>query len=515
MLFLFGTAFFSPLLVRPAEARDIYVRLAASPPKIALSSDGTMTLTDSAGKKHSLKKSAALTRSGASAAVGKKRYSLPARISSPGLLRYNGRKYRGTFLLTRSFVLINVLDVEDYVRGVVPAEAGSDRPKEYLKVQAIISRTYGLRQSLTRASRGFDVTDTTSDQVYKGAGAETPLTDQAVRETAGEVLTHENALALAPFHSDSGGHTAASSHVWTEDIPYLRGVREAVAYRSPNANWTARLTAAQVQAALKKMGCDVGQVRTIRVAKADSAGRAVALAFTGSRGTASVKASGFRIAAGPNLLKSTMLGAPSAPSGKPAQTPFPTDITAKTPTDILPKTPPAARNRTPDRTPSKTPAKAPVPVSDTPLSKIEETLLTQMITDGVFSPEELVDMLKNLNKKRGYLYIGRQKKAEAQAPVTQAPVKAQAPVKTRAPLNISALLKMPAAPAPAESAWTGRTSSGQEIPVENGVFVFRGRGWGHGVGLSQWGAMAMAGQGWTAGRILEHYYPGTAVKRFQ
>jgi stage II sporulation protein D len=57
--------------------------------------------------------------------------------------------------------------------------------------------------------------------------------------------------------------------------------------------------------------------------------------------------------------------------------------------------------------------------------------------------------------------------------------------------------------------------SGQEIPLENGAFVFRGRGWGHGVGLSQWGAMAMAEQGWTAERILGHYYPGTSVKRFQ
>ena len=110
-------------------------------------------------------------------------------------------------------------------------------------------------------------------------------------------------------------------------------------------------------------------------------------------------------------------------------------------------------------------------------------------------------MLKNLNKKRGYLHIGRQRRSGVQTPVmTQAPLKTPAPAKT---------------PEMSEPAGSAGLRSGQEIPVENGAFVFRGRGWGHGVGLSQWGAITMAEQGWAADRILEHYYPGTAVKRFQ
>jgi stage II sporulation protein D len=499
VLFLLGV-FFSAF-PRPAEARDIYVRLAGAPPKIALSSDGTMTLTDSAGKKHSLGKSASLTRSGSSAVAGKRRYSLPARVSSSGLLEYNGRKYRGTFLLTRSFDLINILDVEDYVRGVLPAEAGSGKPKEYLKVQAIISRTYGLRQSLGRASRGYDVTDTTSDQVYKGAGAETPSTNQAAAETAGKVLTYGNALALTFFHSDSGGHTAAISHVWKEDIPYLKGVREAVAYQSPNASWSVRLTAPQVQAALKKMGCDVGQVRSIRVAETDSAGRAVKLTFTGSKGSVTEKSSSFRTAVGPNVLKSTMLtnfsgsAGFAAPGGESAaQTASPPGVPANAPS--------AQRQPLPNAK-TQPVSKKPVPVSSTLLSEKEEMLLTQMIAEGIFSPEELMDMLKSLYKKKGYLYIGRRRSSEAQAPD-----KAQEPAKMPALAQTPVSAQTPASSEP-------KMRSGQEVPVENGAFVFRGRGWGHGVGLSQWGAITMAKQGWTAERILGHYYPGTAVKRFQ
>ena len=74
-------------------------------------------------------------------------------------MRFNNRRYRGAFLIT-SRGLLNVLDLEDYLRGVLPAEVGASWPMEALRVQAIISRTYALRQSLARASRGYDVVDT-------------------------------------------------------------------------------------------------------------------------------------------------------------------------------------------------------------------------------------------------------------------------------------------------------------------------------------------------------------------
>jgi hypothetical protein len=95
------------LFVCEVEARDIYVRLADNPSRVVLTSDGTMTLTDAAKKSSGLGKSAELTRSGASVTVGKNKFSLPVRISSTGILGFNGRKYRGEFLLTKEFVLIN------------------------------------------------------------------------------------------------------------------------------------------------------------------------------------------------------------------------------------------------------------------------------------------------------------------------------------------------------------------------------------------------------------------------
>jgi stage II sporulation protein D len=452
------------------EARDIYVRLADGPSSVSLSSDGTITLLDAGKKNFGLGKTAVLTRSGGFALVGKNKFSLPLQISSSGLLGFKGRKYRGKFLLTKEFVLINILDVEDYIRGVLPAEAIPGWPIEYLKVQAIISRTYGLRQSLNRSVRGYDVADNTSDQVYKGAGVETTFTNQAIKETEGEVLAYGGNLAFTPYHSDSGGHTATNAHVWGKDIPYLRGVKELVVYQSPNTNWTAKISGSQVQAALAKVGGNIGRVKEIQVSEMDSGGRATNLTFIGSGGSSTIKSSQFRTVIGPNLLKSTMLT-----NGVP-----------------LPKT--LQGTKTPN-TPAKNDALlgAPVPTSNLSMSETEELRLILMTSEGVFTSTELMDMLLKPEKRKEYLYIGIERSGSE---------KKKEPPKTPLPKSL-----------PSASMPTLR--SGGSISEENGYFVFQGRGWGHGVGLSQWGAQALAREGWTARRILEHYYPGTAVKRFQ
>ena len=116
-----------------------------------------------------------------------------------------------------------------------------------------------------------------------------------------------------------------------------------------------------------------------------------------------------------------------------------------------------------------------------------------MTSDGIFTSAELMDMLVNPEKRKGYLYIGIQRSS--------------APKPKKEPA-VALPKTMPDASMPA-------LKPSEIIPEENGYFVFHGKGWGHGVGLSQWGAMAMAKAGWTAERILEYYYPGTVVKRFR
>ena len=479
-----------------SEARDAYVRLAAGGTFVVEGERG-LSLLAGGNRERELGRSATITLRDGRVVVGKHAFPLPARILSSGLLRFKGRSYRGDFLLTRSG-LLNVLDLEDYLRGVLPAEVGAKWPMEALRAQAIISRTYILRQSLNRSSRGYDVTDSVSDQVYRGAGVETARTNQAVQSTRGEVLIYGKDLAFTPFHSDSGGHTANNADVWGRVLPYLGGVPEPRDYQSPNAFWTARIPRARVEAALAKIGGGVGTVSEIRIAGVDKGGRSTALTFIGPGGSKTVKSSLFRMAVGPNLLKSTMLTSGSGPISSPVPKQPSPPVPSLVDSIALPEV------RESDWVPDASEAadgglpRVPVPTSNEPLSLAQEKRLTSMTADGVFTTAELIDMLTNPNKKKGYLYLGFQRKGKgkpAPQPAANPPRKAVVPP---APV--------PARPSPPP------LSGGGAIAREGDVFIFRGRGWGHGVGLSQWGALTLAGEGWTAERILEHYYPGTHVK---
>src|SRR5258708_1432136 len=127
------------------------------------------------------------------------------------------RKYRGVVEFQRgagdsgtkrSVVAINELPLEEYLRGVVPAEMSDTGPIEALKAQAIAARSYALINRGRYRTRGYDVSDAQDCQVYNGAGAEKASTDLAVRDTAGQVLVRNDALVLADYYDDCGGMTS-------------------------------------------------------------------------------------------------------------------------------------------------------------------------------------------------------------------------------------------------------------------------------------------------------------------
>jgi stage II sporulation protein D len=122
--------------------------------------------------------------------------------------------------------VVNELDMETYTRGVVPREMGANEfpALEALKAQAVAARTYAVANLGKRGGEGFDLLDTVADQVYGGAGAEQPLTDQAVRETAGLVATFEGKPIQALFTANAGGATVDNTHVFGGPQPYLKGV---------------------------------------------------------------------------------------------------------------------------------------------------------------------------------------------------------------------------------------------------------------------------------------------------
>lgn len=127
-----------------------------------------------------------------------------------------------------SYSLVNLVGVETYLRGVVPYEIGTKAPEAALEAQAIIARTYALRNIHRFAVDNYQLCADTHCQVYDGLNGASKRTDQAIVSTRGQVLTYKNELVDALYSSTTGGVTAYFSDVWNgEDRPYLRPVVDA------------------------------------------------------------------------------------------------------------------------------------------------------------------------------------------------------------------------------------------------------------------------------------------------
>jgi stage II sporulation protein D len=243
------------------------------------------------------------------------------------LLRVNGKGYRGSADILRSgtgMTAINRVGLESYLLGVVSAEMGRRGPGEQaaLRAQAVVSRTYALRNLGRWKARGFDLAATVSDQVYSGQGAETPEGRAAVAETRGRVLTYEGAPIEAFFYSTCGGRTADGYEVFRgAKRSYLRSVRDEAdngsvyCSISPRYRWHEEWTGEALRSTLERNlppGAGgrtvVREVSNIRVTRRSSSGRVEQLAF--ALGGSEVKVDGpairqvMRLRSG-EILKST------------------------------------------------------------------------------------------------------------------------------------------------------------------------------------------------------------------
>ena len=147
------------------------------------------------------------------------------RPKTAGFLCQKKAWYRGDFLINNfvtGITLINSLPLEDYLKGVVPAEMPSRWNTEALRAQAIAARSYAVatKNAGKHASKGFDLVDTTADQAYGGASIEKATTTQAVIDTKGIVLVQDQRVLPTYYHASSGGQTK----VWNSGSSFLQSV---------------------------------------------------------------------------------------------------------------------------------------------------------------------------------------------------------------------------------------------------------------------------------------------------
>lgn len=128
-----------------------------------------------------------------------------------------------------TYTLVNQVPIETYLRGVVPHEIGTWAPQPVLEAQAILARTYALRNVRRFAIDGYQLCADTQCQVYNGLTGADPATDRAIAATKGRVLTYQNELVDAVYSSTTGGVTAPFNDVWQgPDRPYLKAVVDSV-----------------------------------------------------------------------------------------------------------------------------------------------------------------------------------------------------------------------------------------------------------------------------------------------
>lgn len=147
--------------------------------------------------------------------------------------RQETRRYGGTFRIQPNaygtYTLVNWVPLETYLRGVVPHEIGAGAPRSAVEAQAILARTYALRNLRRFAIDDYELCADTQCQVYWGLSGTATATDQAIQATRGLVLTYQNEMVDALYSSTTGGVTAAFQDVWNGfSRPYLRSVIDSV-----------------------------------------------------------------------------------------------------------------------------------------------------------------------------------------------------------------------------------------------------------------------------------------------
>ena len=217
-----------------------------------------------------------------------------ALISSDGSqIRYKDDSFHGGFECTLSEGLISVVNyvgLEDYVKGVIPYEMSSYWPFEALRAQAVCARTYAIYNVDAYADKGFDLTDDTRSQVYRGTVDSDEVTDEAVDSTAGQIVRYRGEPCEVYYFSSDGGATEDGANVFSADRPYLAGktdpFEKAVDYTL--SYWEFAKSGEEIADILRNAGHSIGAVTEIRPHKSHS-GNVVALSFCDDESSVTVE----------------------------------------------------------------------------------------------------------------------------------------------------------------------------------------------------------------------------------
>jgi len=391
-------------------------------------------------------------------------------IHPHGVFELNKHHYHGSLEVRKAdsdLEIINRLDLEAYLDSVVGSEVSSRWPEEALKAQAVVARTYALEKMDENKALPFDVVGNYEDQAYDGVEGESSSTRQAVESTRGEALTYQGKIITAYYHADCGGRTEKGENIFQGPLPYLQSVVCPFATDSPYRHWTKTYSLAELS---ERFGRTIHKIALV---KDPESGRVASVTLETAKSAESLPAKVFRKLLGTRDLRSTQFDATEI--DKTVYVPKEESLPPETITEYVEKEIMQAK---------KTPLTLPVPLTD----KIDLMSRTGGLVEvQVSSANPLVAIASG-----GFLYtIYQDLSAEG--------------LKTAMIPETITVAQVKEGPERKKTVWVP-----QSVPV--GV-TFDGRGWGHGVGLCQWGSRGMALLGKTYHEILHYYYQNVQLEK--
>ncbi len=230
-------------------------------------------------------------------------------VLKSGTIFVNKRRFRGSISIIKNkdglLTIVNDLNVEQYVKGVLVNEASHKWPLEVLKAQAVASRTYALYHMTYTKDKDYDVTNDIYSQVYGGKSTERFKCNIAVNHTKGQVLTYKNKMFPTYFHATCAGNTEDADQLWNINLPVLKGRSCPYCKKSPHYYWKRNIRLKDVQDKLNENGHDLWLIKDVSIVSRNKSGRIKELKIITRNGNeAVVSGKDFRNIVGPNYIRS-------------------------------------------------------------------------------------------------------------------------------------------------------------------------------------------------------------------
>lgn len=364
------------------------------------------------------------------------------------------RSYRGIIDFIHNsdgtITAVNVIDLEEYLYGVVASEIPSSYEYEAIKAQACAARTYALYKWNRESDIGYDICDSTHCQAYMGYDYEDSTTRQAVIDTEGELIYYNGSPIEALFFSSSGGYTEDAVNVWGTDVAYLKAVDDSKEINCPE--WERTITLDDLDNLIQTNGYNIGSATGMRIAIDNKTNRVQKLEILGTEGTKAITLEACR----------TVFGSIGSSFN--------------------------SRNYTITNGVVESGGKTETVTSNVIGTFISEPLEGFKVGRDYVIGADCAVIYSNASGAKAYGYDGKE------IDLDDIP-------------NIDDLITT------TTTVTTSNSTSGTTVISSKGSTIeIKGYGIGHGVGLSQMGANGMAKNGADYKEILKHYYTGVTVE---